>query len=235
MRAFDPSQPLIYSHIPKCAGSSVVKLLRTWFKSSFHQLIQDETQNIVLPRMATQDADGNWLPNVKIIQGHFDHGRGYGLPYFYPEINQYFTIYRDPFDMLVSMYFFVKGKSKQGEFWNRGRQVDIRETFSDVQDYLRYYPRWMFDHLPVNLTMHKLEDKLRERFIYIGLFEDLQTTVDKLAIIFGKETMELPRFNVSEYDEPIPEHLRGRFYQDYPLLKRIHDFAVANYRTVQCL
>ncbi len=233
MRKYDPSKPLIYTHIPKCAGSSVVRLLRKWYGPQYHKLNQDETRDIVLPRVETQDADGNWLPDVKCIHGHFNHGRGYGLPYFYPELDQYFTILRDPFDVTVSMYFFAKGRSKNGQFWFRGEPVDLRDQFPSVETYVNTYPYWLYDHIPQDITLSNYREKLHEHFVYIGVFEDLQTTIDNLARILGKEKSDLPHINVSQYDEPVPEHLREKFYRDYPLLKSIYDFAVEHYQTVE--
>ena len=229
MRTYDPSKPLIYTHIPKCAGTSVVRLLQNWFKDEYHKLNQDETKDIVLPRVETQDEKGNWLPDVKCIHGHFNHGRGYGLPYFYSELDQYFTILRDPFDLTVSMYFFAKGRSARGQFWFRGKQVDLREQFPSVESYVTSYPYWLFNHLPQDITLDNCEDKLEQRFVYIGVFEQLQTSIDNLAQILGKPNFQLPQLNVSKYDEPVPEKLRERFYHDYPLLKKIYDFAVDNY------
>ena len=230
MKKYDPTKPIIYTHIPKCAGTSVVRLLRQWFGDVYHKLNQDETKDIILPRVETRDADGNWLENVKCIHGHFNHGRGYGLPYFYPELDQYFTILRDPFDLTVSMYFFAKGRSINGQFWFRGKAVDIRDQFPTVESYVTSYPYWLFSHLPQDITLDNYEEKLRQRFVYIGVFEDLQTSINNLAKILGKPEWELPHMNVSMYDEPVPEYLRDRFYHDYPLLKRVYDFALANYR-----
>jgi hypothetical protein len=230
MKKYDPNKPIIYTHIPKCAGTSVVRLLRQWFGNDYHKLNQDETKDIILPRVETRDADGNWLQNVKCIHGHFNHGRGYGLPYFYPELDQYFTILRDPFDLTVSMYFFAKGRSVEGQFWFRGKPVDIREQFPTVESYVSSYPYWLFSHLPQDITLDNYEEKLRQRFVYIGVFEDLQTSINNLAKILGKPGWELPHMNVSRYDESVPEFLRERFYHDYPLLKRVYDFALANYR-----
>lgn len=233
MRKYDPSQPILYTHIPKCAGSSVIRVLRQWFNSEYHKLNQDESQDIVLPHVETRDEQGRWLSNVKCIHGHFNHGRGYGLPYFYPEINQYFTILRDPFDVTVSMYFFAKGRSSEGRFWFRGEPVDLRVQFPNVASYVNSYPYWIFDHLPQDVTIENYRERLSSRFVYLGVFEDLQTSIDNLGKIFGKESADLPHINVSKYDEPVPEHLREEFYQDYPLLKRIYDFAVENYRNVE--
>lgn len=229
MRNYDPTQPLIYTHIPKCAGSSVVRLLREWYGSEYHKLNQDERRDIILPQVKTQDAEGKWLPHVKCIHGHFNHGRGYGLPYFYPEVNQYFTILRDPFDLAVSMYFFAKGRSRDGRFWFRGESVDLNEQFPNVSSYVQSYPYWMFDHLPQDATLENYEQKLRSKFIYIGVFEDLQVSIDNLARILGKRSMTLARINVSTYDEQIPGHLREKFYYDYPLLKKVYDLALETY------
>ncbi len=230
MRQYNPHEPLIYTHIPKCAGSSVLRLLRSWFEDDYHKLNQNERLDIVLPKVPTQDRVGRWLPNVKCIHGHFNHGRGYGLPYFYPEVNQYFTILRDPFDLAVSMYFFAKGRSKQGEFWFRGENVDFNQQFPNVESYVRSYPYWLFDHLPQDVTLDNFESKIRSRFIYLGVFEDLQTSIDNLAKLLGKDSTTLPHVNVSTYDENIPTHLRDRFYGDYPLLKEIYDLALQTYR-----
>lgn len=232
MRRYDPTEPLIYTHIPKCAGSSVVRLLRIWFGDQYHKLNQDETRDIVLPRVETQDEHGNWLPNVKCVHGHFNHGRGYGLPYFYPEVSQYFTILRDPFDVTVSMYFFAKGRSREGRFWFRGQPVDFSNQFPNLQSYLESYPYWFYDHLPIDVTLENYRTKLAEKFIYLGVFEDLETTMAGLANVLNKPLVELPKINVSNYDEPIPQRLREPFYRDYPLLKCVYEFALEHYRSV---
>lgn len=233
MKTYDPSKPILYTHIPKCAGTSVVRLLKHWFGPQYHKLNQDETRDIILPRVETQDEQGNWLTDVKCIHGHFNHGRGYGLPYFYPEIDQYFTIVRDPFDLVCSMYFFVKGRSIRGEFWFRGQQIDIRDQFPTVERYIESYPYWLFDHLPRDLTIANYREKINEKFVYIGVFEDLPTSIANLGKILGKEMWEMPHINESVYDEIIPERLRKKFYSDYPLLKRIYDLAWDTYQDVQ--
>lgn len=223
----------MYTHIPKCAGTSVIRLLKHWFGPKYHKLNQDETQDIVLPRVDTQDEHGKWLPNVKCIHGHFNHGRGYGLPYFYPEVDQYFTILRDPFDLVCSMYFFVKGRSIRGEFWFRGEQIDIRDQFPTVESYIDSYPYWLFDHLPRNLTIANYREQINEKFVYIGVFEDLQTSIANLGKVLGKEMWEMPHMNESVYDEVVPNQLRDKFYNDYPLLKRVYDLAQKTYRNVE--
>ena len=89
----------------------------------------------------------------------------------------------------------------------------------------------MFSHLPQNLTLANYRQQLESQFIYIGVYEDLQTSIDQLATVLDKPTMQLPVSNASEYDENVPNHLREQFYRDYPLPKKIYDFALENYLT----
>lgn len=229
MRAYDPNQPILYTHVPKCAGSSMRYVLSEWFGDGYHKVNQQQTARFGMQKLPTQDSDGNWLPNVRCIQAHFHHGHGFGLPYFYPEIDQYITILRDPFDLVVSMYFFTKGRSKQGHFWYRGRPVDISEKYPTIESYIRSYPFWMFSHLPQNLTLANYQEKLSSQFVYIGIYEDLQTSIDRLASILDQPTMTLPITNASRYDEMVPQDMREQFYFDYPLPKKIYDFALENY------
>ncbi len=229
MRAYDPQQPVIFTHVPKCAGTSFVRVLRRWFGPTYHKLNQDERRDILLPRVETRDENGQWRHNVKCIHGHFNHGRGYGLPYYYPEVTQYFTMLRDPFDLVVSMYFFVKGRSSEGRFWFRGEQVDFSRLYPTVESYLRVYPDWLFHHFPQDITLDNYREKLRARFVYIGIVEDLDRSVSVLSKILGKPEVDVPLLNASDYDETVPEHLRQRFYHDYPLLRAIYDFATGNY------
>ena len=173
MRIYDPDQPVIFMHIPKCAGSSFIGLLKRWFPYSYQKLNQDETQDQLLPRIETQDADGNWRADVQCIHGHFNHWRGYGLPYYYPEVQQYFTIIRDPFDIVVSMYFFFKKRSLAGRFMFRGKSIYIHEHYPTVEHYVRDHPYWVFDHLPQDLDLTNVQQKMSQRFVYVGIFEDL--------------------------------------------------------------
>lgn len=229
-RVYDPAAPLIFTHIPKCAGTSFIRVLRFWFREAYCHLIQDETKDIKLPKVTVFNEDGSFRQDIKCIHGHFNHQRGYGLPDHYPEVKQYITIMRDPFDIVVSMYFFFKGKSIRGEFFNRGEQIDVRDRFPTVEHYVRNYPDWLYDHFPQNICLNNYQEQIRKRFIYIGLFEDMQTSIDVLAAIFGKNSMEMPKKNVSNYDEPVPERLRDRFYRDFPLLLKIHQFVKDRYR-----
>ena len=48
--------------------------------------------------------------------------------------------------------------------------------------------------------------------------------------MLGKPQTQLPKFNVSTYDESDRESLRQQFYRDYPLLHQVYQFALERYR-----
>ncbi len=230
MLDYDPKQPLIFTHIPKCAGTSIVRVLRHWFRGHYYHTFTEDRVGLPMKHVATRDGSGQWDRNVKCIHAHFDHRRGYGLPYFYPEVQQYATIFRDPFDIVVSMYFFAKGKAKTGNFFHEGIPIEFCKYYPNLETYVHDHPVWLYDHLPQDLTLFQLKRALNERFVYIGIFEDMVTSIDQLRKRLGKPPVEMPLRNVSKYDEEVPESLRRWFYHNHPLLHEIYQFALETYR-----
>ncbi len=225
LKPYSSDQPVIFVHVPKCAGTSFIGLLRRWFGETYHHPHQDESRDVLLPKAEVKLKNGEWNPQVKCIHSHFDAGRGYGLPHHYPEVDQYFTVMRDPFDMLVSMYFFVKGRSERGEYRYRGKVIDLREQYPSLESYLKVHHAWVEDHLPEDLTVENCEDYVASRFVYLGRFEALQSSVDRLADILGKPRVVLPKQNESNYSEEIPLHWKEEVYGRYPKARQLHDWS----------
>lgn len=225
LKTYDPSEPVIFIHVPKCAGTSFIRLLRRWYADAYRHPHQDETQDILIPKVQVRLPDGRFDPSIKVIHAHWDHGREYGLPYYCPEVTQYFSIVRDPFDMIVSMYFFVKGKCERNEFRYRGELQDLRTAYPTVDHYLDADQGWVRNHLPIDLTIDNMAQYVAEHFVYLGRFEQMETCIDQLAFVLGQKKQILPRHNVSKYDEPIPEHRRAEIHERYPVMKRLYDYA----------
>ena len=229
LKAYSSEKPVIFVHVPKCAGTSFIGLLRRWFGETYHHPHQDESRDVLLPKVEVKLANGQWNPKIKCIHSHFDSGRGYGLPEHYPEVDQYFTVMRDPFDMIVSMYFFVKGRSERGEYRYRGKVIDIREQYPNLRSYLEVPHAWVEDHLPADLTVENCEDYVASRFVYLGRFEALQPSVDRLADVLGMQRVVLRKHNESTYSEEVPWHLKEWIYSRYPKAKRLHDWSARTY------
>ena len=229
LKSYSSNKPVIFIHVPKCAGTSFIGLLRRWFGDTYQHPHQDESRDVLLPKVDVKLANGEWNPKIKCIHSHFDAARGYGLPEHYPEVDQYFTVMRDPFDMIVSMYFFVKGRSERGEYRYRGKVVDIREQYPNLESYLEVHHAWVEDHLPADLTVENCEDYVASRFVYLGRFEALQPSVDQLADVLGMKRVVLPKQNESTYSEEVPLHSKEQVYARYPKAKRLHDWSATTY------
>lgn len=239
LKPYSASEPVVFMHIPKCAGTSFIKLLRRWYGPEYHHLFvhkfYDELhakdgKRSMLPTIPLKLANGEWDPSVKVIHAHFHHGRGFGLPYHLPDARQYFAFMRDPFDMVVSMYFFCKGKSSRGEFWYNGKKVDIRDAFADCSAYCMKHHDWLENHLPQDMTVENCEEYVAEKFVYLGLFDRLAESIDNLAFVLGKPKAELEVQNKSVYDEPIPQELREETRNRYPLAVKLYEVAKKTYQ-----
>lgn len=229
MRAYDPSKPLISLHVPKCAGSSFRKVLEQWYG---RRLISHYERKDRLPgrRNLERGLFGRRRTGV-CVHGHFNSRRGYGVRDYYPQADQFITILRDPFELHVSDYFYVKKKRERGRDWDGKPWDGAVDNRSDLATFLTESPRsYMLAYFPFELTMDNYRDRLEESFVHIGVAEDLQTSVDRLAERLGFPTVSVPRINVSKRNEAVPEGARERFIEANPLAWAVYSYALERYR-----
>lgn len=231
MRPYDPSRPLLGLHIPKCAGSSTKQVLRTWFGWRMHWHYFDERHNHMparpkLPRTLLSTLTRRGL----CIYGHFNRVRGFGVEDYYPEADQFFTVVRDPLRTVKSRYFSAK---KQGESRMRyGKPAPIAAQLSSLDAFVAHHvDRPYFVHyLPGPMTLDTYRAVFEERFVYVGVAEDLQTSVDHLAARLGIASVLAPHVNVSHHDETLDPALAAAFVQSRPLEYAIYHYALEHYR-----
>ncbi|MBW1940370.1 MAG: sulfotransferase family 2 domain-containing protein [Deltaproteobacteria bacterium] len=106
MKKYDSTIPLISIHIPKCAGTSFAEILTAWFGRGFLQHYPDEKNN-KSPKKHNIYIGKHFKPRL-CIHGHFNNNRGNGVQDYYPNVDQYIMILRDPFEVYLSNYFYVK-------------------------------------------------------------------------------------------------------------------------------
>ena len=141
MRDYDRASPLIFIHIPKAAGLSCQKVFKSWFGDNLH-------------RHYAREADGEIPKPVDIfglhseahplcVFGHFNRNRKRGLETCYPDAPQFMTILRDPFQRLVSQYFFMR---KNAAKWKR--------TVTPTVDLLTYIDQNQTSFLDHTITLN---------------------------------------------------------------------------------
>lgn len=203
MRAYSPYSPLISLHIPKCAGQSFRKILEHWFGERFF-IHYYQQHNSLPPKHPLK-------PGI-CIHGHFNRTRGIGVMDYYPEVNQFITILRDPLEAAISNYFFWKTKARANQLKHgiiiQGGESDYR----DIADFFRKRPRSnMLDFMPRELTRENYKEIIEAQFTWIGLVDNLQAHVDGLALLLGFPPAQVNLVNRSPRDETVSPGIREAF------------------------
>lgn len=233
MKKYDPKKPLISIHIPKCAGSSFSAILKTWFGKGFLRHYHDEKNDIAPVRhdLKSRLFFRKFKPGI-CIHGHFNNDRGNGIQDYYPEVDQFITILRDPFDLHMSNYFYVKreGKYMGKGAYRSGKKRPVLKNVLSVEEYLaRSKKSFIKSFLPRDITLDNYQELLENQFLYIGIMENFQNSVNILANKLGFATVTVPRENVSNWEEPIPEGAREEFIANNPLEMAVYEYALNNF------
>ena len=218
MREFDPRAPLIFIHVPKTAGSAVRELVESWFPGRFHRHYFNETQGKVPNLLPPEAMAPSEAPPV--IYGHFNKHRGFGVKDSYPQVTQFVTILRDPFEAAVSHYFYVRKVSGD---WKETSRVPTES----LETHIRTADLNMLNHFPDEMTLDNYPDLLEEHFVEIGITEELPRTLDAIARTLGTvfDPGQLEVVNATERDQPLPEHYRDEFREKHPLEYAVYEFA----------
>lgn len=233
MRGYDPNHVLLGLHIPKCAGSSLQRVIKRWFGLRVHWHYFDQTHNLP-PKLYRQPVLGSLLRKVfgreVCIFGHFNHARGFGVEDYYPKADQFFTIVREPLSVMRSRYFFAK---QLGEHRLRnGVPAPIAAKYPTLNDFAaaQLDQPYFINYLPGPMTLENYRDIIGTRFVYVGVAEDLQTSVDYLASRLGFQQISVPHIKPSTYDETLDPALAEAYTQSRPLEYAIYQYALEHYR-----
>jgi len=209
MIAYDAAKPLISLHIAKCAGHTFRPVLEKLFKnrSFIHYFLQNNSPPLKHPLK----------PGI-CIHGHFIKTRKSGVQDYYPEVDQFITVLRDPLEAAISNYFYWKTKARARQLKNRMITPGGDHDYGNIDDFFCKRPKSnMLDFMPWEMTRENYKEILETKFVWIGLVENLQTHVDKLAEALGVAAVTMERLNTSQRDEELSKTLRRNFIGNSPL------------------
>jgi hypothetical protein len=221
---YNPKTPVIVSHVCPRAHELIKPVLDHWFGDGHREIVIDEfTDAGEIVRSLTRGS-GKWKKSVKCVSAVFDQSFSMGVPECLPADHQLVSFVCDPFTLAVDEY---QRQSQQSDFWHRGQRIEFSQRFPTLDAFLDRYPNWLYDRLPQNLTLANLSEKMGDEFLFVGVLETLQESVDQLAQTIGQPTMKLTTSWNDGETVVGSESQRQKFYAHYPRPKAIYDFAKA--------
>ncbi|MBP7216034.1 MAG: hypothetical protein KBA46_01990 [Candidatus Omnitrophica bacterium] len=225
MVLYNPQEPIIYLHIPNCAGTYVRKVLSGWFKDNAYPHDFSNQGSVAPVRHALR-------PGI-CIHGHFNIRKHIGVQEYYPCVKQFLAIIRDPFDIVVAHYFYAKARLAAGDFIMSGRY----KTFPESLDaYLKqeicapdYRPN-MLNFMPLAMNCSNYKVIIEQYFVYIGLVEDLQFSVNRIAACLGFRPEQVPANECVDHSDQADKRVRQEFIKAHPLEYALYEYVAENYK-----
>lgn len=219
MREYDRSQPLIVIHVPKAGGTTSQKIFQNWFGEGFLTHYFNE-QTGSLP--TKYDLFGMHTHEKPILlHGHFNRLRKFGVEDYYPEVKQFITILRDPFELTVSHYFYVR---KNASNWKDQSRVPI----IPLKEYLLNTKPNMLNHFPREMNLTNYKEIIEEYFIAIGITEYLDESMKRISakLKLSYDSEWLGHHNVTERDQEVSNELRDISIENNQLEFAVYDYAL---------
>ena len=208
----------IFHHIPKCAGTSMISVLRQWFfvvKDYWRYYHPGE-----FPYFLQHPAKIRRLRSCHCLCGHFAepethiHKRYPGV--FHNENFKIFTFIRDPLEVKISLYYYEKKRGKR-------EGISLEQHLLERENYIAGI---------LDCTLENYKEVL-DRYFFIGITEHLQLSMDRLAVLLNKRKIKLPVLNLSHRDSQVsgltPE-ITSRFKAANQLDYSIYDHCLARFR-----
>ncbi len=224
MRKYDQNKPLIFIHIPKTAGTTAGVIFQKWFKKGYIQHYFNE-QTGEMPIKYDLFGMCNF-ENPVVLYGHFNRLRDFGVEDYYPEVKQFITILRDPFEMAISSYFYMKKNSLNWKDQTRIPKNTLRE-------YLLTTKLKMLNHFPREITAHNYKEIIAEYFIHIGITEYLDESMKSIASKLNcfYDSSMLDHCNQTERNQEACHGLRDVydiFYENNQLELDVYNYVLKN-------
>ncbi|WP_299880742.1 hypothetical protein [uncultured Cocleimonas sp.] len=215
MKKYDNSKPLILIHVPKTAGISIKEIYKSWFGNRllFHY---SDGNNTLPPRHSLKE---NARDGSLCVYGHFNRAKKFGVEHYYPEVNQFVTIIREPFEMAVSGYFYVR---KTNPNWRD--QLNLQK--GGLREYLESMHSGLLNFFPQEVTNDNYVEIIEAKYVEIGVTEFLSESIARIAEKLNQQYSPemLKHLNVAKRDLDVPYELKESFMNRHKL-----EYSVYNY------
>ena len=213
--SLDIDKPIVFIHVPKCAGSSVRSVVNREFGNAvcLHYRNEELRSN---PQPIKQAYANDLLKEHGrcIIYGHFNMKRGFGVLDSLPWAEQFITILREPFEQFVSAF----------RYNNRNTPEKVNEK--DFALFLNTVSPNYLNHFPRVVEQSNFKYEIEKRFNYVGFHENLDASLKNIWTLLGlTRTPYIPELNVSPTTIVNFENFRAEFEARNPLEIAVYNYA----------
>lgn len=213
-------------HIPKTAGISVKEIYKEWFGDNllFHYL---DGANNKLPKKH-DIFEIHSIDNPVFVYGHFNRERNFGIEQYYPEVDQFITILREPFEIAVSGFFYVK---KVNPNWRE--QLNLPS--GGLTEFIEQLNLGLFNYFPCDVTSENYQKVIEENFVEVGVTEFLDESMIRISAKLGEEYIpgSLERLNTANRDQDVTLEVKKRFIERHKLEYDVYQYVLNKYKESQ--
>jgi len=214
---------LFYIHIPKCAGVSLNDVLKKWYGNKFYR------HNFNKERESFTSSP-HTLKSGICISGHFNRKAGRGIYEAYPNAKQLITFLRDPFEHKLSQYYFWKKRRREYQIRHGIIEKGDHKDYKDINDFLSKSKKsYLLNFFPRETTHSNYKDVIKDKFIFIGIIEELQSSLNVLAQKLGFPSEKVNCLNSSKRDEVFADGYKEQFIENNELEYRIYNYVLDLY------
>jgi len=222
MRRYDRTRPLIFIHVPKAAGTSVRQVFGRWFGAGLIDHYFDEQRHQRPPLL---DLDRLHAPHAPVaVYGHFNRLRGFGVEHDYPQVGQFVTLLRDPYEAAISAYFYLR---QNGHDWHDQSRIPK----DSLHRFLLDTPPNILNHFPRSVTRDNYRELIERFFIEVGVMSHLPESLRRIARRLGMpfESGMLPHVNATPRTQAPDFDLRDTYREMHPLEHEVYRYAASRF------
>jgi len=221
---YDPKRLLISLHIPKTAGNSFEYVLKNSYGLGYFRHYYNHSKDRKPARIPWVNTLQKIVPLC--IHGHFDPEEG-GVNVFdyYPEAAQFITVVRDPLEMHLSLYFYMRKLFNEGALSWKGKPSTTFE-YKDIDHWVEERPFYMLRFFPFELNHNNYADMLNDNFIHLVVAEHMESSMEMLSKRLSRKLKKVPVINTTPRNEQPSEKSIQIFREKYPLEHKIYKFAL---------
>lgn len=225
MRHYNPREKLISLHVHKCGGTSFRRTLQWWFLLGFHaHYYLPEKQQPPKPIPAWKKRLSPVLPLC--VHGHFPNNERVGLHKYYPEARQFISMLRDPLELEISNYNYIRKCFEAGTLYDANGRVIRQLPFGSLEEFFEGRQSKILHDLPFAWSEDTYQSLVEEHFVHIGVLERLQDSIDLLAQKLGKRPRKMPHSNISGSALRPPQTVAKTFEANNPLVFKLYHYAL---------